>query len=82
MVYEEKFINKHNVPALQAVGWEGIFGFSTLCLLLFPMYYIPVSSTFQNNPRGVLEDAIDGLIQLSNSLTLSCAVAGKNEICT
>ena len=23
MVYEEKFITKYNVPALQAVGWEG-----------------------------------------------------------
>ena len=23
MVYEEKFVVKHNVPALQAVGWEG-----------------------------------------------------------
>ena len=24
MVYEEKFVMKHNIPPLQAVGWEGI----------------------------------------------------------
>ena len=29
MVYEEKFVTKYNVPALQAVGWEGTFGFLT-----------------------------------------------------
>ena len=23
MVYEEKYVKKHNVPPLQAVGWEG-----------------------------------------------------------
>lgn len=23
LVYEEKFVNKHNIPALKAVGWEG-----------------------------------------------------------
>ncbi len=23
MVYEEKFISKHNIPALKAIGWEG-----------------------------------------------------------
>ena len=23
MVYEEKFINRYSVPAMQAVGWEG-----------------------------------------------------------
>ncbi|CAG7820076.1 unnamed protein product, partial [Allacma fusca] len=67
MVYEEKFINKYNVPSLQAVGWEGIFGFATLGFLMIPMYYIPVGPPFSNNPRGVLEDPIDGLIQLGNN---------------
>jgi len=37
MVWEEKFVSKYNVPPLQAVGWEGIFGFITLSLLLIPM---------------------------------------------
>ena len=42
MVYEEKFVTKYNVPPLQAVGWEGIFGFSIISILLIPMYFIQV----------------------------------------
>jgi len=42
MVYEEKFITKYNVPALQAVGWEGTFGFTTLAILLVPFSFIYV----------------------------------------
>lgn len=76
MVYEEKFINKHNVPALQAVGWEGVFGFSTLAILLIPMYFIPVPEPFGTPPRGVLEDALEGFIQLSNNPTLIVAFTG------
>ncbi|XP_065333203.1 solute carrier family 35 member F6 [Cloeon dipterum] len=76
MVYEEKFINKHNIPALQAVGWEGIFGFSVLGLLLVPFYYLKVGSPFSGNPRGVLEDPFDGLIQLRNNPWLICAFFG------
>ncbi len=37
VVYEERFIGKYNIPPLQAVGWEGIFGFCTLGLLLIPV---------------------------------------------
>ena len=37
MVYEERYIGKYNIPPLQAVGWEGIFGFCTLGLLLIPV---------------------------------------------
>lgn len=54
MVYEEKFINKHNVPALKAVGWEGVFGFCTLGLLLFPMYYIPVPRPFGGKQKNLM----------------------------
>ena len=42
MVYEEKFITKYNIPPLKVVGWEGIFGFCTLVVLLIPMYFIKV----------------------------------------
>ena len=63
MVWEEKFVNKYQVPALQAVGWEGIFGFVTLSLLLVPMYYLRVGPPFSSNPRMVLEDALDGFTQ-------------------
>jgi len=76
MVYEEKFIAKYDVPALQAVGWEGTFGFLTLSTLMIPAYFIPVGSTFGNNPRHVLEDAYDGLYQLSHNGLLLTAFCG------
>uniref|UniRef100_A0A670I044 Solute carrier family 35 member F6 n=1 Tax=Podarcis muralis TaxID=64176 RepID=A0A670I044_PODMU len=41
MVLEQKFVYKHNVHPLQAVGTEGFFGFLILSLLLVPMYFIP-----------------------------------------
>jgi len=37
MVYEERFVANYNIPPLQVVGWEGIFGFCTLSLLLIPV---------------------------------------------
>jgi len=78
MVYEEKYVVRHNVPALQAVGWEGVFGFIILATLLVPMYYIPGGELFgQNNPRGKLEDALDGFVQLGNNGFLVMAVLGN-----
>jgi len=77
MVVEEKFITGHNVPALLAVGWEGVFGFLTLSILLIPMYYIPAGPFGLGNPRGVLEDALDGFVQLGNSWQTCVFIAGN-----
>merc|ERR1712142_475441 len=76
MVYEEKFITKYNVPALQAVGWEGTFGFTTLAILLIPFSFIYVGPQFGNNPRHVLEDAYDGVFQLAHNPLLALAFTG------
>jgi len=76
MVYEEKFITKYNVPALQAVGWEGTFGFTTLALLLIPFSFIEVGDQFGHGPRHVLEDAYDGCYQLAHNPLLALAFAG------
>jgi len=76
MVYEEKVVSKYGVPALQAVGWEGTFGFLTLATLLIPFYFIPVPAQFGNNPRHVLEDAYDGLFQLVHNWRLGMAFCG------
>jgi len=75
MVYEEKVVSKYNVPALQAVGWEGTFGFLTLATLLIPFYFIPAGK-FGHNPRHVLEDAYDGLFQLTHNWRLGLAFCG------
>jgi len=37
MVYQESFIGRYDIPPLQLIGWEGIFGFITLCVLLIPV---------------------------------------------
>ena len=77
MVYEEKFIAKYDVHPLQAVGWEGTFGFLTMGTLLIPFYFIPVSGEFgKHNPRHVLEDAYDGLYQLAHNPYLAFAFCG------
>ena len=77
MVYEEKFISKYNVPALQAVGWEGTFGFATLAMLLIPFSFIYVGPSFGHGPRNVLEDAYDGVYQLAHNPLLALAFAGN-----
>ena len=38
MVVEERYVSGKNIPALQAVGYEG-FGVIILGLLLVPMYF-------------------------------------------
>ncbi|XP_064460553.1 solute carrier family 35 member F6-like [Ornithodoros turicata] len=76
MVIEEKFVTKYNVPPLQAVGWEGFFGCTVLGTLLIPMYFIPVGNSIFKNPNGQLEDAIDGLYQISNSWSVCLGVIG------
>ncbi|XP_071945639.1 solute carrier family 35 member F6-like isoform X2 [Antedon mediterranea] len=76
MVIEEKFLSKHKIPALQAVGWEGVFGFCVLSVLLVPFFYIHVGS-LSTLPEHRLEDAIDGFIQLGNNKLLIVATLGN-----
>lgn len=73
MVYEEKYVSGLNIPPMQAVGWEGVFGFSVLSVLLVAFYWIPAPPHFDNNARGTVEDAIDGLVQISNNPLLLVA---------
>uniref|UniRef100_A0A182VS07 MMS19 nucleotide excision repair protein n=1 Tax=Anopheles minimus TaxID=112268 RepID=A0A182VS07_9DIPT len=86
MVYEEYYVTALNIPALQAVGWEGklnslskhprFFGFSVLGTLLLPMYFIHVMYPFNSNAHGVLEDLPDALAQLANNYQLIIAICG------
>ncbi|XP_030054521.1 solute carrier family 35 member F6 [Microcaecilia unicolor] len=76
MVLEEKFVYKHDVHPLRAVGTEGCFGFIILSLLLIPMYYIPASE-FSNNDRHVLEDALDAFCQMVNQPLIIVALLGN-----
>nr|XP_034966100.1 solute carrier family 35 member F6 [Zootoca vivipara] len=76
MVLEQKFVYKHNVHPLQAVGTEGLFGFLILSLLLVPMYYIPAGS-FGSGPRRVLEDALDAFCQIGRAPLIALALLGN-----
>ncbi|KAG8177902.1 hypothetical protein JTE90_020182 [Oedothorax gibbosus] len=76
MVVEEKFLTKYNVPALQGVGWEGLFGFVILSLLLIPMYFIKVGNSVFDNPGGRMEDAYDGFVQMYNNPLIILAITG------
>ncbi|XP_058454828.1 solute carrier family 35 member F6 [Malaya genurostris] len=76
MVYEERYVAGLDIPALQAVGWEGFFGFSILGVLLVPMYFITTFPPFNHNARGVLEDLPDALVQMKNNYQLILAIIG------
>lgn len=76
MVLEEKFVYKHDVHPLRAVGTEGLFGFVVLSLLLIPMYFIHVGD-FSNNPRQVLEDALDAFCQIGHQPMILLALLGN-----
>ncbi|KAM7367749.1 hypothetical protein PAMP_014027 [Pampus punctatissimus] len=76
MVLEEKFVYKHDVHPLRAVGTEGFFGFFVLSLLLIPMYFIHVGE-FSDNPRQVLEDALDAFCQIGHQPLIMLALLGN-----
>ena len=78
MVVEERYVSGKNIPALQAVGWEGVFGMTILGLLLIPMYYIPAVDGLSEMESGGshFEDAIDGFFQIKNSIQLLLCICG------
>lgn len=76
MVLEEKFVNSQRVSPLQVVGWEGFFGFTTMAVLLVPMYFIKVGNGVFNNPEGQIEDAIDAWYQIKNNWQVACGFSG------
>lgn len=76
MVYEEKFVGGNDIPALQAIGWEGVFGLIALLLVMIPLNFIKAVPPFADNSRGTLEATIDAFIQIGNSGQLLIAMLG------
>nr|CAI5818774.1 unnamed protein product [Callosobruchus analis] len=76
MVVEEKFVAGQNIPSLQAVGWEGTFGFLVLAFLQIPFYYIRAGPPVTTHYGDRLEDAIDAFVQIGNSWQLMMAIFG------
>jgi drug/metabolite transporter (DMT)-like permease len=75
MVTEQKYLTQYDVPALLAVGLEGLFGMIILTVLLIPMYYIHVPSTFSSNPYGRLEDIFFAFKEIGDNRTILAALA-------
>ena len=79
MTIEEKIMKKYKIQPLQGVGLEGIFGFSTLTILLIPMYFIPwhLPSFFNFwQERTSFEDTIDAFHQWGYSAEVLVASLG------
>ncbi|XP_030765066.1 solute carrier family 35 member F6 [Sitophilus oryzae] len=76
MVVEEKFVGGLNIPPLQAVGWEGLFGFLTLGFLQIPFYFIRAGPPLTQHNGDRLEDAVDAFVQIGHSWQLFIAILG------
>ena len=76
LTYEEKYIKKHNVSPILALGLEGFFGLAMTTLLLIIFYFVPIPFDM-GQPRNVFEDAIDGFIQLKNCPVLLITFISK-----
>lgn len=77
MVVEEKFVSGMEIPPLQAVGWEGVFGFIGIILLMIPLNYISAGPPFGDNSLGHIEASLDALVQIGNSGKLLMAIVGE-----
>ncbi|XP_037952587.1 solute carrier family 35 member F6 [Teleopsis dalmanni] len=63
-IYEEKFVKGADIPAMQAVGWQGVFGTVITLFLGICMNFMPTKAPFDQNSRSVFDDFGDVLTQL------------------
>jgi len=66
-VYEEAVVVRLDIPPLQFVGLEGIFGFIILTIFIFPLEFFPLPEIFNGlNASNTVVNNIDALIQVYN----------------
>jgi len=70
-VLEEKFVSRYEVPAMQAVGWEGVWGLGMIVVVLAIGYFIPMAS----QPTGRAADFVDAALMIAHDWRLALAVA-------
>ena len=72
--YEEKFVKKFDIKPMKALGLKGMFSFLILTPMLVGFYFLEVPFDMGQPGDHVLEDAVDGFIQLGNNsiLLVSC----------
>jgi len=72
MVVEERFVTGFSVPALVAVGWEGVWGLSiTLCIL------VVLQHTAVGDAHRPIEDSLGALHQIALQPRLLLLMAGN-----
>ena len=54
MVYEEHFVTKYDIPSLQAIGFEGIYGLIIVIISLF-FYFHSISSKLHHHLIIILD---------------------------
>ncbi|XP_075146414.1 transport and golgi organization 9 [Haematobia irritans] len=75
MTYEEKYVKACNVPILQALGWQGIFGLLITSLLGICMNYLPTPmAPFNDSSRKVFDDLQDIFTQTQSNPWLIVAL--------
>lgn len=67
LVYNEKHLKATDIPALQAAGWHGIFGFLMTLILGIGFAFIPTVSPFDISSKGVFDDLADAFYQLHSN---------------
>ncbi|XP_067658185.1 solute carrier family 35 member F6-like isoform X1 [Haliotis asinina] len=75
VVLEQKFVTKHNIHPLLAVGLEGLFGFIITVILLIPFYFIKAGA-FSVLPENRLEDPKDAFMQIKSTWQIALAFIG------
>lgn len=77
MVYEEVYVTKLDIAPLQMVGYEGVFGWLVITLLLVPLSFIPNLETLRHvNAHGTMEDPIDAFFKIGNNPLLYVPIVG------
>lgn len=76
MVIEERFLGRYDVHALEAVGWEGIWGVLFLSVGLVVMYFVPLGTDVCSG-HACVENALNAIREMSVSPFLVAAILGN-----
>lgn len=71
MIAEEKFLTGKRIPPLQAVGFEGLFGFLIACAVLVLLFFV------KNGAGLPIEDSYDAYLQIINEPKIAVAIGGN-----
>jgi drug/metabolite transporter (DMT)-like permease len=72
MVIEEKWVGRYDLPALQVVGLEGLFGCCLISFVLFILYFIP-----KNSAGDPVEDTPDAFYMIGGNWLIAFSILGS-----